>query len=280
MTNSSFSDFLKKIWGALSPSQPQPSLTVPTFMNRKVLAIDFRPAAIPLDWNSADSLVQEYIAAMQQASGNIAIYQLVNKLEVAKYPFLQDGRQYDDTTWKLALDDDTKAFRDSHGSYMLADYQRIIQDFNLVQQVQSGQIDEVWMFGGPYFGFYESRMVGKGAFWCNGPGIEMNCRRFVIMGYNYQRDVKEMMHDFGHRAESILARQFNSQALLNLLYSAQPPTGIALTAPKNNFEQFLITHGTVHRKPGGADYGQDEIAWVTALKPEWFPPAVDPNKAQ
>jgi hypothetical protein len=248
-------------------------------MNRKVLAIDFRPAAIPSEWNSADILIPKYITAMQQATGNMLTFQLVNKLEVVQYPLLQDGRQYNDTTWKTALDDDTKAFRDAHGNYMLADYQRIIQDFNLVAQVQSGQIDEVWMFGGPYFGFYESCMVGNRAFWCNGPAIVQNCRRFVVMGYNYQRDVKEMVHDFGHRAESILARQFNSQALLNMLYSAQPPAGAALSAPKNEFEQFLITHGTVHRKPGGADYGQDETAWVTALKPEWFPPAIDPNRA-
>jgi hypothetical protein len=53
-----------------------------------------------------------------------------------------------------------------------------------------------------------------------------------------------------------------------------------MAAPKNDYEKFLLTNGTVHRKPGGADYGQDEIAWVTALQPEWFPPAVDPNRVQ
>lgn len=284
MANNSFADFLKKLLKLFVPPKPQTSpppipSTVPTVMTRKVLVIDFRPAAIPSFWNNTDNLVQKYIEAMQQTSRKMLIYQVVNKQEVARYPLLQDGRQYDDTTWKLALGDDTKAFRDSHGNYMLADYQRIIQDFNLVQQVQSQQIDEVWMFGGPYFGFYESRMVGKGAFWCNGPGIEQNCRRFVIMGYNYQRDVKEMVHDFGHRAESILARCFGSQPFLHQLYSLEPPTATTLPAPQNDFEKFLIAHGTVHRKPGGADYSQDETAWVTALKPEWLPPAVDPNNA-
>jgi hypothetical protein len=282
MTNNSFSDFLNKLLGLfIHPQQPLPvppaapaGPFIPTVMNRKALVIDFRPAAIPPAWNNTDNLVQNYIAAMQQASANMLLYRVVNKLVVVKYPLLQDGRQYDDTTWKLALGDDTKAFRDSHGSYMLADYQRIIQDFNLLQQVQSQQIDEVWMFGGPYFGFYESSMVGKGAFWCNGPGMERDCRRFVIMGYNYQRDVREMVHDFGHRAESILARQFGSQAFLHQLYSPGQPAA----TPRNEFEQFLMVHGTVHRKPAGADYSQDEIAWVTALKPEWLPPAVDPNK--
>jgi len=51
-------------------------------------------------------------------------------------------------------------------------------------------------------------------------------------------------------------------------------------APKNDYEQWLLDHGTVHRKPGGEDYSQDEIAWVTALKPDWFPPAIDPNRVK
>jgi hypothetical protein len=249
-------------------------------MAPKVLAIDFQPTAIPKNWNKTDDLIRKYVTALRQASGDRLVYQLVNKLVVPNYPVFLDGRQYDDATWTEARADDRKAFRDAHGNYMMADYQRIIQDFNLVQQVKSQQVDEVWMFGGPYFGFYESRMVGKGAFWCNAPGIEQNCRRFVMMGFNYERDVREMVHDFGHRAESILARQFNSQPYLNLLYGPQPPAPAAMPAPKNDFEQFLLTNGSVHRKPGGEDYGQDEFAWVTALKPEWFPPAVNPGRVK
>ncbi len=249
-------------------------------MAPKVLVIDYRPTAVPNNWLLSPDLVTQYIAAMRQVSNDTLVYQIVNSLKVQKYPVLMDGRQYNNISWSQAHSDDTQAYRDSHGSYMLADYQKIIQDFNLVQQVIDQQIDEVWMFGGPYFGFYESRMVGQAAFWCNGPGIEANCRRFVIMGFNYERNVKEMVHDFGHRAESILARQFGSQNFLQSLYSAQPPTPEAMPAPKNDFERFLLTNGTVHRKPGGADYGQDETAWVTALKPAWFPPAVNPNKAK
>jgi hypothetical protein len=246
-------------------------------MYRKVMAIDFRPAAIPKDWNSTDGLIQQFIATMRQATANLLIYEVVNKLNVVNYPVLLDGRQYDDKTWAQANSDDKTAFRDSHGAYMLADYQRILDDYNIPSAIQDKEIDEVWMFGGPYFGFYESRMVGKGAFWCNAPGIELNSRLFIMMGFNYQRDVKEMVHDFGHRAESILCMQFGSQNFLQMLYS---PQAVSMPAPKNDYEQWLLTNGTVHRKPGGADYGQDELAWVTALKPDWFPPCINPNLAQ
>ncbi len=246
----------------------------------KVLVIEFRPAGVPQGWSHSDDLIQKYIATMRQASKDLLLYQVVNKLTVPNYPVLTDGRQYDDTTWTVALNDDKSAFRDAHGNYMLADYQRILQDFNILQKVQGKQLDELWMFGGPYFGFYESRMVGKGAFWCNAPAIEQNTRRFVVMGFNYQRGVKEMAHDFGHRAESILARRYGSQSFLLQLYAPQPPAAAAMSAPKNEFEQFLLTNGTVHRKPGGADYSQDEVSWLSALKPAWFPLATDPSRVQ
>ncbi len=245
---------------------------------RKVLVINFRPATIPNEWTGTDDLVEQYISTMRTASGDIVIYQVANKLDAPKYPLLLDGRQYDDSTWTQAMNNDQAAFRDAHGNYMMADYQRILQDFNIVDAIQGKQVDEVWMFGGPYFGFYESRMVGKNAFWCNAPAIVLNSRRFVMMGFNYQRDVREMVHDFGHRVESILAWKFGSQTLLQQLYAPQPPAPAAMPAPKNDFEQWLLVHGTVHRKPGGADYGQDEIAWVTALNPDWFPPSVDPSR--
>jgi hypothetical protein len=73
--------------------------------------------------------------------------------------------------------------------------------------VDQGNFDEVWLFGAPGFGFYESRMAGRGAFWCNAPACENTetCRkRFVIMGFSYERGVGEMLEDLGHRAESVL----------------------------------------------------------------------------
>lgn len=243
-----------------------------TPITRKVLVIDFHPAAVLTRWNRTDDLIPGYIDAMRRVSQDILTYQVVEKLDVPEYPVLLDNRQYTDTTFTEVLADDQRAFRDASGNYMLADYQRIIQSYNILKNVVDEQIDEVWMFGGPYFGFYESRMVGKGAFWCNGPAIEQDCRRFVIMGFNYEREVKEMVHDYGHRAESVLAKHFGSETFLRKMYALQPTP-----APANAYEQFLVDVGTVHRKPGGADYSQDEYAWLAAMQPEWWPPTIDPN---
>jgi hypothetical protein len=67
------------------------------------------------------------------------------------------------------------------------------------------------MFAFPHAGFYESTMGGAGAFWCNAPPLKNTAgcaRRFVLMGFSYERGVGEMLGAFGHRVESIMTRVF------------------------------------------------------------------------
>jgi len=255
---------------------------MPEPITRKVLVINFRPEAVPAPranpkaWEQADDLILQYIEEMKKASGGQLVYQVVKKLDLKKYPILLGERQYDDETWQQAHLDDGKAYRDQAHNYVLANYPRLIEEYTLVSAIQGRQADEVWMFGGPYFGFYESCMIGRGAFWCNGPAVERDCARFVIMGFNYERTVREMVHDYGHRAESILAKHFGSEAFLRKLYDLQPTP-----SPKNAFEQFLLEHGTVHREtPSSPEYHQNEFAWLAAMQPDWWPLTIDPNQVQ
>ena len=55
-------------------------------------------------------------------------------------------------------------------------------------------------------------MGGPGAFWCNGPSLkntDASKRRFVIMGFSYERYIGEMQEAYGHRAESIMEKTFS-----------------------------------------------------------------------
>jgi hypothetical protein len=80
--------------------------------------------------------------------------------------------------------------------------------------VTAGEIDEVWLWGFPYAGFWESVMAGPGAYFCNAPPLPevASERRFVVMGFNYERGVGEMLENFGHRAESIMRHVYGSWA--------------------------------------------------------------------
>ncbi|MBK8430554.1 MAG: hypothetical protein IPL28_04385 [Chloroflexi bacterium] len=50
-------------------------------------------------------------------------------------------------------------------------------------------------------------------FWCNAPALENTNqakRRFVMMGFSYQRGVGEMLENMGHRAESIMKHVYRN----------------------------------------------------------------------
>jgi hypothetical protein len=94
------------------------------------------------------------------------------------------------------------------------DYYRILKDFDIIDKINRDAIDEIWLHAFPYAGFYESIMVGPGAFWCNAPPLkdtDQAKRKFIIMGYNYQRGRGEMLENIGHRAESIMAHVFRNK---------------------------------------------------------------------
>jgi hypothetical protein len=273
---------------SLFTSKPQqlPPLTMP----RKVLVIVFRPPgpkfqARSAPWSDPNTLVAQYIAKMAQVSGGQLSYQVTDTKTGNYFPVLKDGRCYDDNSWDQAIAKDALAFRDpvSH-QYELVDVARILSDFNVLPSIKDGSLDEVWLFGGPLFGFPESCMVGRNAIWCNGDPVQEDTPRFVVMGFSYERSVKEMVHDYGHRVESLLTAHFGSDLVLQAMY----PKGLKDTDPlppvntfpaaKDAFDQFLLDHGTVHRTIGGVAYSQDEAAWLTAIQPDWWPPTIDPQR--
>ena len=146
-------------------------------------------------------MCRKYIADLRESSGGYVEYEIVERIELDAWPVKEDGFRYDDD---IFLDN----WRRRRGWHQpdTADYEAIIAEFDLLKRVDSDQIDEVWMFGFPYAGFYESRMVGPDAFWCNAPAMRRTgvSRRFVIMGFNYERGVGPMLESFGHRVESHL----------------------------------------------------------------------------
>jgi hypothetical protein len=161
-----------------------------------------------MNWNPPDALIPAYIDDVRAASHGYANYEVVERIEVDKLPVKADGFVYDP-------DDFVQLLRSGRGFHQpdAVDYHKIISEFDIISKVNSGQIDEVWLFAFPYAGFYESIMCGPGAFWCNAPplpGTGQARRRFVIMGYNYQRGVGEMLENLGHRAESIVGHAYRN----------------------------------------------------------------------
>jgi hypothetical protein len=162
-----------------------------------------------LRWNDPDRLAAGCSTDLQTASHGIARFEIVDRVELDEWPVKQDGFRYDDRGY-------LRAWRDHAGFHQPdgADYHAILKRFAILRRVADGEIDEVWIFGPPYAGFWESTMAGPSAFWCNSPPVaatEASGRRFVIMGFNYERGVDCMLENFGHRAESIMSRVYQGR---------------------------------------------------------------------
>jgi len=177
------------------------------------------------------------------------------------FPAKVDGYIYNAQTYLNVI-------RGSSRPYMPeeADYYAIIQRFDILQRVANNEIDEVWVFNFPHAGFYESIMGGPGAFWCNAPPLintEASQRRFVIMGFSYERGVGEMLENTGHRAESIMEKTFEKLTGDDNLW--------------NRFIRYEKTHpgraalGNVHFAPNSdRDYDWGNPSTVMSECDDWL----------
>ena len=199
--------------------QPEPysrpdtgSEPLPDAVEKRVLAITHNPVLQTqggktvkevFGWNNPHELAAGYAQDVREASDGYANYVVVEHLEVDEFPVKADGYCYTEESYLTAWQQ--RRFHDPD----LVDYLALVRKFNLIERVSDGEIDEVWLFGHPYGGYYESIMCGPGAFWCNAPalaGTEHAARRFVMMGFNFERGVGEMLEDLGHRVESMMQR--------------------------------------------------------------------------
>jgi hypothetical protein len=158
-------------------------------------------------WNDPKVVTQGYIDDVRECSGGYVRYRVVDWLTVDEYPVKKDGFRYTDESY-------LKAFREKGGWHQpdAVDYVALIRQFRLAERVEGREIDEAWVWAFPYSGFWESTMAGKGAYYCNSdpvPGIDTS-RIFIIMGFNYERGVGEMLEDLGHRTESIMTHVYGS----------------------------------------------------------------------
>ena len=202
-------------------------------------------------WNKLEELARGYMSDVLQASEGLVRYQIIQRIDVDGFPAKVNGFHYNPQTY---LD----VVRGVSPPYMPqeANYHEIIDRFNILQRVAKDEIDEVWIFNFPHAGFYESIMAGPAAFWCNAPPLkktEASRRRFVIMGFSYERGVGEMLENLGHRAESIMEKTFEK-----------------LSGADNLWERFSRYES---RSPGNAALGNIHFAPNSDRDYDWNNPS-------
>ncbi len=282
-----FLDFLNSLFGRKrSPSSPaKPPVTPPgpvqlpdstdepaQITSPKVLLIIFNPTMDPaaqtklaafMGWHRPDDHVSGFIADLLQASSGLVRYSIAKRIELDEFPLLSDGFRYTAQTYLSVMSNPANAHRPQG-----IDYANLLTRFNVQAGVENGTFDEVWVMGFPYAGLFESTMAGSGAFWCNSPALTNTAagsRRFVIMGFSFERDVGEMLHSYNHRCEAILAHIYNGLDFLMWAYRAnRTPATVADGQTLSLFQKYILFDqiapgsagmGLVHYAPNGVrDY--------------------------
>lgn len=282
----SFLDFLNSLFGR-KPSPPNPPTggsasghaNLPDNNNEpaqitspKVLLLIYNPTmdaatgkklSETMNWANPDDLANGFIGDILMVSNGLVRYQIAQRIEVDEFPLLADGFRYTPQTYTNVMQRNAPAHTPTG-----ADYKSILSRFNILQRIAGNEFDEVWIMGFPYAGLYESVMAGRDAFWCNAPplpGTDSCPRRFVIMGFSYERHIGEMLHSYNHRCESIMAKVFDCQNFVNWAYHRnRTPATVAPNADLNSFQRFILFDqiapgkaavGTIHYAPNSTkDY--------------------------
>ena len=214
-----------------------------------------------MHWNRVEDLATGFMSDILLVSGGLLRYQVIERFDVDDFPAKVDGYKYDAQTYLNLVRGVARPYMPQE-----ADYYAIIKKFHVLERVAKEEIDEVWVFNFPHAGFYESIMGGPGAFWCNAPPLkntEASTRRFVIMGFSYERGIGEMLENMGHRAESIMEKTFER-----------------ISEPDNLWKRFIRyekTHpgkaalGNVHFAPNSVrDYDWNNPSTVVSECDDWL----------
>ena len=205
-------------------------------------------------WNNPDTMETQFVADMAQASNNLAKYVAGPRVELDAFPVSEDGFQYTDATYLTCLAasgqdpfDKTKCHKpdQTDGFGYAADYLAILNsNNNICARFNAGEFDELWMFGGPFMGFWESTQAGSQAVDINGPiVVGSTCQgRLSIFGFAYNAGETNMLHDYGHRIDRGLKSLLPSPSVMDeftreeLHNPGQAQCGITHYTPTSTFE--------------------------------------------
>jgi hypothetical protein len=114
-------------------------------------------------------------------------------------PVKEDGYQYTPKEYWKAI---TVNGSEHRPDWM--DYNIFIKKFDLISRKNNNEFDEVHIYGFPWIGAFESKLVSRKDIYCNSGGYVADCDTFAIMGFNGERQVQEAVEAYGHRTEFIL----------------------------------------------------------------------------
>jgi hypothetical protein len=133
-----------------------------------------------LSWPDPYRLCEQTQAHFEQLQGGQVKFEQAVLWNIWDFPPFEGGERYDAPSYLRTLRDPGEIKRDRWGNRLQIDYQKALDEAEMTCYIANGQVDEVWLFGGPFFGFEECRWVD-----CIVPG---GCERqkILVRGFNYR----------------------------------------------------------------------------------------------
>jgi len=213
-----------------------------------------------LNWWDHEMLTEGTINFFYESSRNSLMYEVTDfTLVTHEWPVKIDGFQYSEAEYLAAYLGDT-----SYHSPDEVDYNKIVNSplFDICGKANRGEIDEVWIYNGPGFGFSESTLVGPNAYWYNSPPVpgENNCERLIpIMGPSPERHLDCAIHNFGHRAESTMMKVYGSWQQNSISHNWEKFALVDYLSPDFAYSGC----GNIHYPPNGVrDYDYNNFSSV------------------
>ena len=221
-----------------------------------------------LKWSDPWRLTEKMVEDAKLASKAYVDYRIVEKIEHDGFPVFGNGFQYTEATFLEMWEKDR-----SKADKGMTSFRWMFDKFDLPAKVKSKNVQEIWLWGAPYFSWDELHWKIPGdkvPFQTENPwfyrpyDIPEVGRTIWIMGWNYERGEGEMLESYCHRIESVLS--------LTLGKGVWEPK----TVRDNIWNQFSRIDrdwpgqsevGTVHCAPNSKsdyDWGNTNLVWTYA----------------
>lgn len=199
---------------------------------KKVAVVRYDPFIAPnlrlsqqLNWADESARSKQFADKLEAVTLGVVNYQIVEDVVIDMFPAkVQGNYRYTWPEYQLCIEDThdqtpySECFKPDDASYpsMLADYQATTGT-SLTAKINSGEVDEVWLWGAPYFGFdefaykvpdnqiaYQPEPYNGWIYDWRTRNLPSLNRTYVIMGFNPKVSFANQMHSYGHRIESLM----------------------------------------------------------------------------
>ncbi len=168
-----------------------------------------------MGWADAQTRTNDFVSLISSTSGGYLNYQVVDFIVLDKFP----TKRYTSQTYTW---NSYQACRANTSNCIMpddADYYTLMNvDTNLTSRIGSKQVDEVWVYGGGYFGFDEFafKIPGDDPMYDPSPynywlydgrkkDLPTSNRTYFVMGWILENGFDNQIHSYGHRIESALS---------------------------------------------------------------------------